>query len=573
VTVNDDLFNREGASVISEKPEHWDRICDVVVLGSGAAGLAAATTASDAGAQVLVLEKASLIGGTAGVSGGIIWAPVNRLAAQAGLDDTREEALTYIRRLTLGREPDPELVEVFVDRASEAIAYLEERTPLKLMVSEAFTDYYADLPGGKRGGGRSLEPRPFDARTELGPWAAKLRTSPHMARLTMAEGATILQGGEIPGGLAEQRERDDVRVLGPGLVAALFRGLLDRGVEVQTDTRALDLVVVDRRVIGVRCEHDGESELIAARRGVILACGGFEWNAEMVRAFIGEPIEPMSPPHNEGDGHRMAMEAGAALANMTAFWGQPALHDPEVEFEGHRLIQMGGSRAFPGVIVVNRAGRRFVNEAVSYQDFPKVVGAYDPVAVDHPNEDHWMIFDQTVKDRATILPSVPPGAAAPEWILRADTVRDLATQAGIDADGLQETVKRWNESVSQGDDPQFHRGTLWYEAFMSGGPQKGACLGPVSTGPFYAARLVHGALGTSGGARIDADGRVRNMRGGFVDGLYAAGTVSASVLGDAYPGGGATLGPALTFGYLAGLHAGAQPSLRLDETAAVGANV
>lgn len=546
--------------MITVQPSHWDTVVDVVVLGSGAAGLSAAVAAHDAGAEVLVLEKAPLIGGTAGVSGGILWVPINRYAREAGLEDSREDALAYIRRLTLGREPDPELVEVYVDRAHEVIDRLAETTPLDFMVSHAFTDYYADLPGGRPEGGRSLEPEPFDARTELGEWAPSVRTSPHLARLTMAEGAKVLLGGELPAGLAEQRERDDVRVLGPALVAGLFKALLDREVPVWRESPVDELVVVDGHVVGVRALGPDGARLIAARRGVVLACGGFEWNPEMVRAFIGEPIEPMSPPHNRGDGHVMAMEAGARLANMTAYWGQPALLDPAVEFEGERMIQMGGSRAFPGVIVVNRAGRRFVNEASSYQDFPKVVDAYDPAAVGRPNTDHWMVFDQAVKDAATILPSVGPDVPAPEWILRADTLAELAAAAGIDADGLEATVARWNAAVAQGEDADFGRGTLWYEAFMSGGPDPASCLAPVATGPFYAAPLVHGALGTSGGAAIDGDGRVRRMRGGVVPGLYAAGNASASVFGDAYPGGGATLGPALTFGYLAGRHAAAQPA-------------
>ncbi len=552
--------------MITVKPERWDRVVDVVVMGSGAAGLSAATTAHDAGADVLVLEKASMIGGTAGVSGGIIWAPLNRHAAAAGIQDSREEALLYVRRLTLGREPDPALVEVFIDNAHKALDYLEDNTPLDLMLSLAFTDYYADFPGAKKEGGRSLEPKPFNARAELGEWAPKLRKSPHLAPLTMEEGAQVLHGGELPADLVEQREAEDIRVLGPGLVSALFKGLLDRNVPVETESPVDELVVVDGVVIGVRTR--GESpELIGARRGVVLACGGFEWNAAMVRSFIGEPIVPMSPPHNEGDGHRMAMEAGAELGNMTSYWGQPAIYDPTVEFEGRPMIQMGGSRAFPGMIIVNHHGKRFVNEASSYQDFPKVVDAFDPITAEYPNEKHWLIFDASVKSAATIIPSLPGSAPAPDWIKRADSIHALADQVGIDPKGLEETVRLWNQAVADGDDQDFHRGTLWFEAFMTGGPDKGTCLAPIVTGPFYAVPMVHGALGTNGGSRIDADGRVLSMRGGVIDGLYAAGNASANVMGSSYPGGGATLGPALTFGYLAGRHVGGRNSRDIGDEA------
>jgi 3-oxosteroid 1-dehydrogenase len=548
--------------------DRWDEVVDVLVLGSGAAGLSAAVAAHDGGAEVLVLEKAPLIGGTAGVSGGIIWIPLNDHMAAAGISDSREEALEYIQRLTLGSEPDPELVEVYVDQAHQVAGYLERHTPLRLMISSSFTDYYADLPGGKKDGGRSLESEPFDARTALGEWSPKVRTSPHMAWLTLDEGAKALIGGEVPADLAAERERDDVRVIGSALVASLFKGLLDRGVEVVTDSPAQELVIEDGAVVGAIACQGGISRRIGARRGVIIASGGFEWNAEMVKAFIGEEIEPLSPPYNEGDGLRMAIEAGAQLGNMRAFWGQPALLDPNVEFEGMRLMQMGGARAIPGIVVVNRHGKRFVNEAVSYQDFPKAVGAFDPVAVDRPNEDHWIVFDQRLKDNAALLPSVLPSEPAPDWIDQAATLSELAERAGIDPEGLEATVARWNAHAAAGADPDFQRGSAWYEGFMTGGPTP-AVLQPVVEPPFYAMPLYHGALGTSGGARITADGQVRNMRGGTIPGLYAAGNASACVLGDSYPGGGATLGPALTFGFIAGRHAATSTVAALFEATAV----
>ncbi|HVM65165.1 MAG TPA: FAD-dependent oxidoreductase, partial [Acidimicrobiales bacterium] len=297
--------------MITSRPGRWDRVADVIVVGSGAAGLTAATLAYDGGADVVLLEKAPLIGGTTGVSGGMPWIPLNRHMADVGVRDSREEALTYIRRLTLGREPEPALLEVYVDTAPEMLDYLEAKTPLRMTAGPTFNDYYAHLPGGKLKG-RSIEPAPFDAH-ELGDWAPRLRTSPHLPWLTLAEGAKFLRGEDLPDlDLAARREAGDVRVLGPALVAALFKGLLDRGVEVHTSAPVDDLVVEDGAVIGVR----SSAGLIGARRGVVLACGGFEWNEEMVRGFIGERIEPLSPPYNEGDGHRMAMEAGALLGNM-----------------------------------------------------------------------------------------------------------------------------------------------------------------------------------------------------------------------------------------------------------------
>jgi 3-oxosteroid 1-dehydrogenase len=541
--------------MITEPPQSWDRAADVVVLGSGAAGLTAATLAHDGGASVLVLEKADLIGGTTGVSGGMPWVPLNRHMAEIGVADSREEALTYVRRLTLGREPDPALVEHYVDTAHQMIDYLEGHTPLRMYAPSTFNDYFEGLPGGKPAG-RSIEPRPYDARGELGEWAPRLRTSPHLARLTMEEGAKFLRGDGPPDySVIAGREADDVRVGGPALVAMLFKGLLDRGVPVETGVEASDLVIVDGAVAGVRCSTADGPVLVQAAKGVVLATGGFEWNEELVSAFIGQRLYPLSPPGNDGAALAMAMQAGAQLANMTSFWGQPALLDPAVEFEGHPLYQMGTFRSFPGAIVVNRHGRRFTNEGVTYQDFPKTLGTFDPVAVDYPNEQHWVVFDQRVRDRAVILPSVLPGGPTPDWITSAPTIEGLADAIGIDGSALAATVDRWNKQVAAGDDDDFHRGTVRFEAHMSGSfPTPEAMLAPVTEPPFYALPLYNGTLGTSGGPRIDEHGRVVRLGGGVIDGLYAAGNAAACVFGPAYPGGGATIGPAMTFGYLAGRH-------------------
>lgn len=548
--------------MITSMPPQWDEVVDVVVLGSGAAGLTAATLAADGGSEVLLLEKADLIGGTTAVSGGMPWIPMNRHMADLGEADSREDALTYIRRLTLGREPDPELIETYVDTAAEMLDYLETKTPLRMSAPAMFADYYADLPGGKRAG-RSIEPMPFNSRSELGDWFPRVRTTPHM--LTMDEGMRFLTGAEPPDlARAETRDVEGIRVLGPSLVASLFKGLLDRGVDVRTGTAAEELIVVDGAVSGVRTKG---GQLFGARQAVVLACGGFEWNEQMVQAFIGQRIEPMSPPYNEGDGHVMAMEAGAELANMTSFWGQPALIEPGFEYEGRPLPQMGSARSIPGVLVVNRHGRRFTNEGVTYQDFPKVLGAFDPVANEYPNEGPvWLIFDHKVKESAVLLPSILPGEPAPDWIDQAEGVRELAARIGVDPDGLEATIVHWNEQVASGEDADFHRGTVWFEAFSTGGPTPKGSLVPVATPPFYALALHNGTLGTSGGPRIDANARVRSYRGGVIPGLYAAGNASACVFGPAYPGGGATIGPALTFGYLAGKHAAGEPRRPLSIT-------
>jgi 3-oxosteroid 1-dehydrogenase len=546
--------------MITNRPSTWDKVVDVVVMGSGAAGLTAATLAHDGGASVLVLEKSAQLGGTTGVSGGMPWIPLNSHLAEVGVTDSREEALAYIRRLTLGTEPDPALVETFVDTAAEMLDYLESKTPLRMTAPPGFSDYYADQPGGKPAG-RSLEPVPFDARTELGEWASRVRVGPHLPWLTMEEGGKFLTGRDLPdASLAGQRQRDDIRVLGAALAASLVKGLLDRSVALQTDSPVQELVVVDGAVVGVRVSHGGRDELIGARKGVVLASGGFEWNEDMVAGFIGQPIMPLSPPYNEGDGHRIAMEAGASLANMRSFWGQPAILEPDFEIDGRAVPQMASLRSMPGVVIVNRYGDRFVNEGVTYQDLPKAMQTYDPVAVDYPNRAPvWLIFDQRVKDTSVVLPSVLPGQPAPDWIFTASTLAELADQIDLPSERLEATIGRWNGNVAAGQDPDYHRGTFWWEAFMTGGPTPESCMRPVSKAPFYAIEMRNGTIGTNGGMRIDRSARVLSYGRGVIPGLYAAGNASACVFGGAYPGGGGTIGPALTFGYIAGRAVATEP--------------
>jgi len=540
--------------VITELPTRWDRIVDVTVVGSGGAALTAATLAHDGGAEVLVVEQGDMIGGTTAVSGGVAWLPGNHLGVAAGLADSRDDALAYLRRLAAGREHDPALLEVFVDTAPDVLRYLEDRTPVRMQVVPNFPDYYFpyDVPG-KKPGGRSVEPVPYAVGVELPEWKDRLVTRGTLMSLgavtTLGEDFT-LPDAALKAELA-RREAEDVRTKGAALIAMLFKGLLERGVDALVETPARELVVIDGAVVGVRCERDGADLFIGCRKGVVLACGGFEWNAELVRSYIGYPVQPLSPGGNVGDGLVMALETGAEVANMGSFWGQPAMFDPDITRDGQMVPQFEWARGEPSSLVVNQSGHRFANEAMPYNDFPKAFGIYDPTSATFPNQPPgWMIFDQKVRDSARIL-SMFPGQATPAWVPVADTISDLADKIGLDPATLTATVDEFNDHAKRGEDPDFDRTKV---GLM--GPGR---VAPLDTAPFYAVVIHPGALGTNGGPRLTADAQVRRQRGGVVPGLYAAGNTAASAFGWAYPGGGATIGQGLVFGYRAGRHIAQQP--------------
>jgi 3-oxosteroid 1-dehydrogenase len=304
----------------------------------------------------------------------------------------------------------------------------------------------------------------------------------------------------------------------------------------------------------------------------VLACGGFEWNPELVRAFLGVPeVRPLSPPTNVGDGLAMALEAGAAVANMSVAWSFPVAYDGTSTYEDEPLSILATPRMEAGCITVNQSGRRFVNEGVTYMDFNRAHRDYDATTQTYPNESPvWMVFGAKVRDRLHVA-DLHPGEPTPDWVKEAATIEELAVAIGVDPAVLADEVARFNGFVADRHDPDFGRGSVWWEGWTTGGPNPDKSMAPVDDPPFYAMALHDGILGTAGGVLVDGHARVRAMRGGVIDGLYAAGNIAASVFGPSYPGGGATLGPAMTFAYLAGLHLGEREARAADAAAAAAA--
>lgn len=537
----------------ARKPEKWNREVDVVVMGTGGAALTAAITAHDQGLKVLVVEKTHQIGGTTAFSGGVPWIPMNRYMKEKGIEDTREDALKYIRRITGGKEPDPELLEVYVDNAYKAIDYLHENTPVRFAVPENYPEYYGYFDGTKSG--RSLDPLPYDMN-EIGEYGALIRNNPTFPPLTLEEGGA--KGGIDFMKIAERMENNIV-TMGRSLIASMVKGCLDRGIEIVLETAGKELVLNDEGdVIGLVAEQGDEKIYIGTSKGVIMGSGGFEWNKELIKTFLkGEITHPLTPWGNEGDGLIMAMEAGAALGNMSEAWWYPAMQDPTFEYEDRVMNQLGGSGRFgPNSIFVNSKGKRFVHEGSTYNDLPKAFHHYDPVNVEWPNEkNNWMVFDQQMKDRTMII-TMMPGEEAPEWVPQAESIRELAEKINIDPDALEATVNRWNEQAEAGEDTDFHRGTTFFEGLEIGGGTPERNLGKIEKAPFYAVPVYYGSLGTNGGPRINENGQVLNHRGKAIKGLYAAGNAAMGIFGQAYVSAGGTIGPAITFGYLAGLAIG-----------------
>jgi 3-oxosteroid 1-dehydrogenase len=558
--------------------EPWDHTTDVLVIGSGGGGMTTAIVAHDRGARTLVIEKGQKFGGSTGMSGGALWVPMNAHLAGAGISDSREEALTYVRQVTKGRVPEDRLV-AYVDHAHEMVRYLEEKTRLRFGACPTYPDYYPEYEGGKPGA-RTIEPRPYGAR-KLGRYAGELQRSEQglvLGRmgLTAVEAKTLVQFSflsyvlmlwimlrywlDIP---ARMKGKADNRLtLGTSLVARLRHSLLDRDIPLWLGTKAEELVTEEGRVVGAVVTRDGKRLRIRAERGVVLASGGFERNLGMREKYQRHPTSDVwtaGSPNNQGDGIRMGQALGAAVDLMDDAWWTPVTMIPP-DFAWLLVVE----KSMPGSIMVNKAGARFTNEAAPYVDVVNgMYAANDPSAPSIPCH---LVFDARYRRSYPVGP-LGPSKLQPDsaiggrlkrsgFLKKAGTLAALAEKIGVDPAGLAETVKRFNEQARSGKDTDFHRGESLYDRYYSDSKIKpNSCLAPIVEAPFYAIAVYPGDLGTKGGLVTDTDARVIDEKGTPIPGLYATGNCSSSVMGNSYPGAGGTIGPAMTFGYLAARHA------------------
>jgi succinate dehydrogenase/fumarate reductase flavoprotein subunit len=453
---------------------------------------------------------------------------------------------------------DDELVEVYVRTAAETVKFIEEHSSIRFSVAAGFPDYKPELPGGRPQGGRSFNPSPFNF-AELGDWADRVAAFPRDWSDVGWDAETRARMWGAGFGVGQPGDSSDIRVTGAALVGGLLRALLDRDVVPETGCRGVELLLDGNAVAGVVIDGpDGPTEVLA-RRGVIIATGGFEWDRSLMKAFLRGPMNgAISPPNNTGDGLRMAMKVGASLGNMSEAWWTQVVRLPGDVFEGHqrnRSVRLERTR--PRSIIVNRRGRRFANEAADYNSLGGAFHEFDVNRFEYSNIPAWIVFDHRHLQDYGFL-GVSAEDVIPVWFHPSRDLAELAGRLGIDGDGLSATVSAWNENVAAGRDPEFDRGVSAYDAWW-GDPSAptlaGRTLGPLDTAPYYAVEVDIGCSGTKGGPKTDTHGQVLHVDGDPIPGLYAAGNAMAAPTGMAYGGAGGTIGPALVWGHRAAAHA------------------
>lgn len=553
----------------------WDKEVDVLIVGSGAGGLMSALVASHHNAEVLVIEKDALWGGTSATSGGGIWIPASDQAAAAGFTDSTDDAFTYVRKLSADNVPDAN-IRAFVDNAAPMLRWMTANTAISYQAFP-YPDYHAENPGGSPTGFRTHMPLPIDGRV-LGKDVANMRFASPAASLFgylnwhfdetyillfRAKGwwkhlakSLTRYWLDLPFRLTSRKDRR--LTLGNALTGGLRDALNQRNVPLWLNSPMEDLIREDGNVVGVCVKQNGQTLNVRARKGVVLAAGGFDKNKAMRQTHA--PLYPNTQlsggiSSNTGDSIRAGMDAGAQTLNLQSTWAAPVFYVPG-EDRG-RLCTI--ERALPGCMMVAQDGKRYLNEAASYHIVGQQMARRQAQTGDASPT--WFVFDHRYRHSYPVGPLYP---IQPDWLhgkgvrsilKKGRTVTELAKAMGVAPSALEETIQSFNTHAANGSDPVFHRGEAAYDK-MYGDPrvQPNPCLRPLDQGPFYAMPIYPGDIGTNGGLLTNDKAQVLDTQGQPISGLYAIGNNAASAMGESYPGAGVTLGPALTFGYLAARH-------------------
>lgn len=542
---------------------------DVLVVGTGAGALTAAITAHDHGGKVLVVEKTDMYGGTSATSGGGIWIPCNHLMAEHGESDTPEAALDYLKAC-IGDDVSEERIARYVDQAPKMLKYMEDKSDVKFTATP-YADYFPDLPGGKDGW-RTLDPLPMSA-TKLKGEFLKMR-EPHEQTafggftLTVNEAKKIITRApgwskimsrlmflyriDIPFRTKTKRHRR--LSLGNALVGRCLTSAFKRKIPILLSTPFKSLITKDGRVVGAIINKGGKDMKVNTTRGVILAAGGFEANPEMRAKYLPHSSNPdwsATPGTNTGDAHKAASEIGANMTLMDAAWWGPSVRLPKRDRSRVLFVE----RALPGIYIVNGKGERFLNEAASYDEVGRQIQ-------EHPLST-WVVFDRKAREKYNVGPLYPT-AVMPDmaWsnsiksvVKKADTIEELAELMQVEPAGLKATAERVARYSETGVDEDFGSGGNSYDRYYGDPTVKpNPCLAPLDKAPYYAFQIFPGDIGTKGGVDVDVNAQALNGDGVPIGGLYATGNTASSVMGRTYPGAGSTIGPAMTFGYVAAKH-------------------
>jgi 3-oxosteroid 1-dehydrogenase len=536
--------------------------------------MTAALRAAHSGASVLIVEKSPYYGGTSATSGGGLWIPCNHLMDGVGVEDNEADAMRYMQALT-GADVPAANVEAFVRNGKRMLQWITGNSRVEYMAMQHYADYYQQLPGA-RPGARSIDPLPFDAR-QLGDDFKLMQESHRQTRVLGLMGYTNIEGAVLlskaPGWfqlvvkltlqyLSDFRWRfSSLRsrrlVMGNALIGRLRKSLQAFDVPLWLSCPAQEIIRDGERVVGIKAQRNGQPLFIKARRAVILASGGFEHSQALRERYLPTPTDEKwsaASPYNTGDMLVAGQAVGAATALLDEAWWGPSITVPGED----RARALFTERSMPGAILVNRAGKRFVNESVAYTT--AVQAMYDP-----GNLPTYLLFDSRYKREYPFGPLLPGGMHL-NWLQpahiknnllkRADSIAALAKSIDVPEQALVETVRQFNEFAAAGKDHHFQRGENAYDLLYGDVRiQPNPCLAPLREAPFYAIEIYPGDIGTKGGLLTNVDAQVVDQTGIPIAGLYAIGNCSASVTGRYYPGAGATLGPAMTFGFLAAEHA------------------
>lgn len=553
--------------------------CDVVVVGSGAGAFMAALRAKSLGAQkVVMLEKGYDFGGTSAKSGGGIWIPNNKNISQAGVQDSEEDAFKYMREVIPGDQVSDETIKNYISNAPKMLEFLESATELTYTPVAGYADYYPDYPGWKEGG-RTMDPSPVDGK-KLGDMVYRLVEAPRASKAMGMFSMSILEGMQIlaktPGwekifmGIIWKYmtdisgrfkgKRDRRLAQGNALVGALYLAAMDKGIELLTETAVEELIVTEGRVTGVKAKSKTGVAEYTASKGVIVAAGGFEQNPEMREKYLPQPTSSTwssGVSTNTGDLIQAGEKIGAKLGLMHEAWWAPSV---KTQFGPTVLFS---EKSKPGLIIVDKAGKRFMNESITYNSFGECF--YNASANGSDCVPAIMIFDAEYRSKY-IFGGMAQSSMSPDFMNKAnfgenamlqkfDSIEAVAGKFGIDQAGLKETITKMGEYAKSGVDADFGRGSDEHDCMYGDQEvQPNPCLGDMANGPYYAAYIYPGDIGTKGGMVINSDAQVMNESGEAIPGLYAAGNCTSSIMGDKYPGAGCTLGPAMTMAYLAANH-------------------